>query len=132
LQDDCSVLRCYNFFMNLYYLVLALCINEFIHVCSEAWAAREKVKRLSDYVNKKPHKEMKLKVDTRLKSYAFSIAIIIILTPIFYIAIDILNFTNDVCLILSATTLFISYVVGFVWMDKYHVDIEKVTKIFKK
>jgi predicted permease len=118
--------------MNLYYLVLALCINEFIHVCSEAWAAREKVKRLSDYVNKRPHKEMNLKVNTRLKSFAFSLAIIIILTPIFYITIALLKLSNEASLILSATTLFISYVVGFIWMDKYHVDIEKVTKIFKK
>ncbi len=125
-------MRCYNFIMNLYYLVLALCINEFIHVCSEAWAARDKVKRLSDYVNKKPHKEMRLKVDTRLKSYAFSMSIIIILTPIFYFAINILNLSNETCLILSIVALVLSYVVGFVWMDKYHVDIEKVTKIFKK
>ena len=118
--------------MNLYYLVLALCINEFIHVCSEAWAARDKVNRLSDYVNKKPHKEMRLKVDTRLKSYAFSMCIIIILTPIFYFGINILNLSNETCLILSIAALVLSYVVGFVWMDKYHVDIEKVTKIFKK
>ncbi len=118
--------------MNLYYLVLALCINEFIHVCSEAWAARDKVKRLSDYVNKKPHKEMRLKVNTRLKSYAFSMGIIIILTPIFYFGINILNLSNETCLILSIAALVLSYVVGFVWMDKYHVDIEKVTKIFKK
>jgi len=124
--------RCYNFIMNLYYLVLALCINEFIHVCSEAWAARDKVKRLSDYINKKPHKEMRLKVDTRLKSYAFSLGIIIILTPIFYFGINILNLSNETCLLLSVLTLIISYIVGFVWMDKYHVDIEKVTKIFKK
>ena len=119
-------------FMNLYYLVLALCINEFIHACSEAWAARDKVKRLSDYVNKKPHKEMRLKVDTRLKSYAFSMSIIIILTPIFYFGINILNLSNETCLILSIVALVLSYVVGFVLMDKYHVDIEKVTKIFKK
>jgi len=118
--------------MNLYYLVLALCINEFVHVCSEAWAAREKVKRLSDYVNKKPHKEMRLKVDTRLKSYAFSMGIIIILTPVFYFVISLLKFSNEACLLLSILTLVASYVVGFVWMDKYHVDIEKVTKIFKK
>ena len=118
--------------MNLYYLVLALCINEFIHACSEAWAARDKVKRLSDYVNKKPHRETKLKVDTRLKSYTFSLAIIIILTPIFYLVIKFLNISNETCLILSVLTLVLSYVVGFVWMDKYHVDIEKVTKIFKK
>lgn len=75
---------------------------------------------------------MKLKVNTRLKSYAFSLAIIIILTPIFYIAISLLKLSNGACLTLSAATLFISYIVGFVWMDKYHVDIEKVTKIFKK
>ena len=118
--------------MNLYYLVLALCINEFIHVCSEAWAARDKVKRLSDYINKKPHKEMKLKVDTRLKSYAFSLGIIIILTPIFYLTISFLNLGNETCLLLSVAILIVSYVVSFVWMDKYHVDIEKVTKIFKK
>lgn len=118
--------------MNFYYLVLALCINEFVHVCSEAWAARDKVKRLNDYINKKPHKEMKLKVDTRLKSYIFSLGIIMILTPVFYIAINLLDLSNNTCLLLSALVLVASYIVGFVWMDKYHVDIEKITKIFKK
>ncbi len=118
--------------INIYNLLLALSLNELIHVCSEAWAAREKVSRLDDYISKRKHKEMAIKVDTRAKSYAFSIAIFLILVPLFYIILQFIGLTNELCLALSAGTLILSYVVGFVWMDKYHVDMEKITSKFKK
>ena len=118
--------------LNLYYLILALCMNEFIHVCSEAWAANEKVARLSARIEHEQYKEMKIKVDTRLKSYAISVAIMLILVPLFYFGLEFVDLGNNAALILSALTLVASYVVGFVWMDKYHVNIEKITRKFDK
>ncbi|MCX6806293.1 MAG: hypothetical protein NTY56_02525 [Patescibacteria group bacterium] len=107
-------------------------MNGFIHVCSEAWAANEKVARLSARIEHEQYKEMKIKVDTRIKSYAISVAIMLILVPLFYIGLYLINIGNNVALILSALTLIASYVVGFVWMDKYHVNIEKITRKFDK
>jgi predicted permease len=118
--------------LNLYYVILALCMNEFVHVCSEAWAANEKVARLSARIEHEQYKEMKIKVDTRLKSYAISIAIMLILVPLFYIGLEFINLGTNAALILSALTLIASYVVGFVWMDKYHVNIEKISRKFDK
>ena len=112
-------------------LILALCINELIHVASEAWAANDKLARLLSYITKKPYKEIPIKVNTRPKSYAFSIGLFIIIVPIIYFGLGLLSLSASTALKLSALVLVVAYVVGFVWMDKWHVNIEKITNRFK-
>ncbi|MBA3679559.1 hypothetical protein H0W80_05265, partial [Candidatus Saccharibacteria bacterium] len=76
---------------NLTNLLLALAINELIHVAFETWSVRDKVARLSAYINNKPYEETKLKIDTRAKSYGISIALFLVIVPIAYFGIGLLH-----------------------------------------
>lgn len=111
-------------------LLLALALNELIHVCSELWAVRDKVKRLATYIAGKPYKEMKLNIDTRGKSYAISIGIFLIVVPISYFGISLLHLSAQSAIVASIVLLVLSYVVAFVGFDRYHVDIENITRPF--
>ena len=111
-------------------LLLALALNELIHICSELWAVRDKVKRLATYIAGKPYKEIRLKINTRAKSYAISIGIFVVIVSTSYIIISLLHLSAEVAISSSILLLILSYIVAFIGFDRYHVDIEKVTRPF--
>lgn len=112
-------------------LVLALATNEIFHNFIETKSARDKIVRLQAYISKKPYKEMKLKIDTRAKSYGISAVAFIAGVGIFWAIYSALNIAESTALKLIIGIMILSFVVLAVFMDKYHVDIERVTKQFK-
>lgn len=113
-------------------IVLALALNEVIHNLLETMSVRKKVARLSAYINKKPYSEMKLNIDTRLKSYAISLASFLLITFVALVFFMWLDLPADTALVVAALLLVFAYAVTAVSLDQYHVDIEKVTKPFMK
>lgn len=113
-------------------IVLALAANEVVHALAEVTSARGKVARLSAYINKRSYKEMKLKIDSRLKSYTVSLAMFLVITSIFFAFFLWLDLTTETALATTAVLLVFAYAVLAVGLDQYHVDIEKVTKPFIK
>lgn len=113
-------------------LALALATNELLHNIFEIKNIREKVKRLVAYMDKKPYKELPLNIDTRAKSYAVAlIAFMVFTLPLFGIY-TLLNINADTAIKLIVGLLVASFVLTGYFVDQYHVDIEKVTKRFKK
>lgn len=113
-------------------LVLALATNELIHNVLEVQNMREKVRRLSTYISGKPYKEMPLNIDTRAKSYGISFAIFIVVVSVLFAFYTWLDFSGDTALRILVLLLVVSYAATAVTVDQFHVDIEKVTKPFKK
>ncbi len=113
-------------------LAAALSINEFLHVFAEVTSTRQKVARLSAYINKQPAKEMPIKIDTRLKSYAVSLVLFILITSLSFGLLLWLDLGSETLVKIIIGMLIGSYAVAAIGFDKYHVEIEKVTKPFMK
>ncbi|MDB5184150.1 MAG: hypothetical protein JWO07_831 [Candidatus Saccharibacteria bacterium] len=113
-------------------LTLALVTADLLHNLSESANVRNKVARLSAYINKKSYTEMKMKIDTRAKSYGLSIAGFVVLTGIPLAVLSFINPHGDGALWYAIIVLFISYFGLAVMLDKYHVEIERVTRPFMK
>lgn len=112
-------------------LLLALAANEVTHGVAEAMSARRKVKRLQAYINKQPFTEDKMNINTRAKSYGIATAAFVIFTGVFFGIFSLLDLQGDTALTVGVVLLVVAYFVSGVLMDRYHVEIERVTKPFK-
>jgi hypothetical protein len=113
-------------------LVLALAVNELFHNFAEVKNMREKVNRLQCYMQNKPYKEIPLNIDTRAKSYALSFSIFLVVVSLGFGFFTWLDLNSDVALKLIAGLLIVTYALTAITVDQFHVEIEKVTKPFKK
>ncbi len=112
-------------------LMLALATNELLHNVIEVKGIREKVARLVAYMDKKPFKELPFKIDTRAKSYALSTILFLIVVGLLYGFYSLLDLSTDTAVKVTVGLLILSYAATAVLVDKYHVDIEQVTRRFK-
>lgn len=113
-------------------LLLALAANELIHNIAEVAGMRNKVKRLTAYMDKLPFKELPVNIDTRLKSYAVSTVLFVVFVGLLYTVFSVIALDTTVALWTAIGLLVLSYFTTAVLVDAYHVDIEQVTRRFKK
>lgn len=113
-------------------LALALAANELIHNVFEVAGMRRKLTRLAAYIDKRPFKEMRLNINTRTKSYALALVVFLVFVIPLYILFLWLDLDTDTGLRLIIFFLVVSYSVTAVTVDQFHVEIEKITKKFKK
>jgi hypothetical protein len=113
---------------HLIYLVLALAAGELVHNLIESQEVRKKVKWLGLGLTGKPYKDnIPFKIDTRAKSYALSLIGLVITTAIFYLIFSILKLSDHKSLEVVVVLLILAYVVTAVILDKYHVEIARLT-----
>lgn len=112
-------------------IILALSANAFMHITIEIWSVREKVRRLSAYMNKKPYKEFPLNINTRLKSYTFSLIGFLLMTGVAYIFFCWLNLSASTAYRVIVGLFIATFLMIAIGLDKYHVEIERVTRPFK-
>jgi hypothetical protein len=113
-------------------LVLALATAELLHNILEVSNVRRKVARLSAYINKQPYEEMKIKIDTRAKAYGLSLVSFVVLTGVFLGVFSLLNLKGDAALWYVIAVLTLAFLSLAYLLDKYHVEIERVTHPFMK
>jgi hypothetical protein len=113
-------------------LLAALVTNELLHNVLEITSAREKVRRLKAYIEKRPYQEMKLNINTRAKAYGISVTgFFVVVLPLFGL-FTWLDLSDTVLIRYAVAVLILTFILTFVLFDKYHVDIEKVTRPFRK
>ncbi|MDQ5886200.1 MAG: hypothetical protein QG628_597 [Patescibacteria group bacterium] len=113
-------------------LILALSVNELVHNALEVMNMREKLRRLTAYMHKKPYKELPINIDTRAKSYGVSfIAFIVFVLPLWGV-FTLIDLDQTLALKLVVALLIAAYFVTAVTVDQWHVDIEKITRPFIK
>jgi hypothetical protein len=113
-------------------LVLALATAELLHNIMEVGNVRRKVARLSAYINKQPYEEMKMKIDTRAKAYGLSVMSFVVLTGVSLGAFSLLNLKGDAVLWYGVVVLTLAFFSLAYLLDRYHVEIERVTRPFMK
>jgi hypothetical protein len=113
-------------------LLLALLTQELLHVISEVFSAREKVKRLDAYLLGKTWKEMKLKIDSRPKAMALSLFMLLVLTLPLWGLFSFLDLSIETSVYYAIAVTLITYWIVAIGFDRYHVDIERVTRRYKK
>lgn len=113
-------------------LALALAANEVVHNIAETMNVREKVRRLKAYIDKDSYKEMSVKIDTRAKAYAISVAAFVVVVGVLFGFFSLMNLNGNQALWWLIGMLVVAYFSTAVLLDKYHVDIERVTRPFMK
>ncbi len=113
-------------------LVLALATAELLHNIMEATNVRNKVARLHAYINKLPAKEIPINIDTRPKAYGLTVASFVILVGLSFGVLSLLNLNGNAALWYAVAVLALAFFSLAVLLDKYHVEIERVTRPFKK
>ncbi len=113
-------------------LVLALVTAELLHNIMETGNVRRKVARLRAYIDKNPVKEMPINIDTRPKAYGLSFVSFIVLTSVLFGIFSVINLRGEVALWYVVGVLTLAFFSLAVLLDKYHVEIERVTRPFMK
>jgi uncharacterized transporter YbjL len=113
-------------------LVLALATGELIHNILEVSNVRRKVKRLSTYISGATYPEMKMQIDTRPKAYVLSLVGFAVVTAVLFGIFSIFNLTGNNVLMFLAIVLTLAYFATAILLDKYHVEIERVTRPYMK
>jgi hypothetical protein len=111
-------------------LVLALATTELLHNIFEVSNVRRKVQRLNAYIKKQEYKEMPMNIDTRPKAYGLSAISLVVLVGVFYGVFSIVNLSGNAALWYAVVVLVLAFVALSVLLDKYHVEIERVTRPF--
>jgi len=111
-------------------LVLALALVAIIHNAIEIMNMREKLRRLTAYMNKKSYKELPISIDTRAKSYGISLVFFVIMTLPLWIILNLIDLDQALSLELTAGVLIANFFTTAIIIDQWHVDIEKITKPF--
>lgn len=117
---------------NLINLLLALATNEMVHNVLEVKNMREKLKRLTAYMNKQPYKELPINIDTRLKSYSISLLAFVAFVGPLWLMFSWIDLSENTALKLLVGLLVAAFAATAVTVDKWHVDIEKITRPFMK
>jgi hypothetical protein len=113
-------------------LALALATNELLHNIIEVNGIRSKVARLKAYINGETFKEIPLNIDTRPKAYAIATIAFIVIVGILFGTYSLLDINAEDAFVIIIGLLVASYFATGIMVDKYHVDIEQVTRKFKK
>lgn len=111
---------------------LALATNELIHNAIEVKGMRNKLERLVAYMDKKQYKELPININTRAKSYGISILLFVLAVSILFGFYSLINIAPVTAIKVIILLLVASFFVTVVTVDKFHVDIERVTKRFRK
>ena len=119
--------------MEILYLVAALATTRTIHGSMEPKNIIDKLSRLENAIKTgKIRKPMMQGIDTRAKSYGVAAVAITVPTVIAYFTISLIDPAQDALLWYTAIVLLIGEVYLTYAIDKYHVQIEKVTRAQKK
>ena len=114
-------------------LALALAAGELVHNVVEAQEVRRKVDWLRLTMAGKSYKDpLPFPIDTRAKSYALSLAGLVGFTAIFYLIFTWINLSANAALWTIVILLLLAYVVIAFLLDKYHVEIGRLTNPLRK
>lgn len=113
-------------------LVLALATAELLHNIMEASNVRRKVARLHAYIKKEKYPEIPINIDTRPKAYALTVASFVVLVGLSLGVLSLVNLQGNAALWYLVVVLALAFFSLAYLLDKYHVEIEHVTKPFKK
>ncbi len=113
-------------------LLIAVTLAHTFHSMAEPINIRAKVKRLSDYINKKPVKPFPANINTRAKALGIGYGIGIVSFGIFFVIAQLVSPDPTLSILISIGLLIVIEIVNTIAIDKYHVEIEAVTRKFKK
>lgn len=112
-------------------MVAAVAAHSF-HSLMEPLNIRAKVARLKAYMDKKPYKEMSLKIDTRAKALGLGYGMFIFLLGAGFLVTNTVDPSAKQAAYFAFVLMVFVELVNTANIDKYHIDIEVLTKRFKK
>ncbi len=113
-------------------ILLAAAIAHSLHSVMEPRNIREKVKRLVAYMDKKPYKEIPLKIDSRAKGIGLGYSVALVTFVIAYLIVSLIDPSVRTSMIVTIGLLVLVELLNTVTIDAYHAEIEVVTRRFKK
>ncbi len=119
--------------MELQLLLVAVATSTSIHTALEPDNVLRKLRRLATAIRTGKIEELPMKgIDTRPKSYGLGLAILAIVGLIAYFIASLIDPSVDSSIKYSIAVVLISELVLGFKLDKYHVEIERLTQSQKK
>lgn len=113
-------------------IAAGLSIGHALKAFIEVNNANTKVKRLSDVVHKRPIKPYPVNINTRFKAYTSLFGFYALLSLVAFFVLRWFNPSLRATIWTAAVALLVSELVYLVGLDRYHVNIGKVTKFLQK
>lgn len=113
-------------------LLFALAVTELTHNAIEIWGIRQKVSWLTARLDGLEHSKWPINIDTKAKVALVHGAILIVLAGPVWLASELLILPPSTLIIGSATVLLASFIYTTISVDRYHTEISKVLKRFKR
>ncbi len=113
-------------------LLIALIGNELIHNAFEIWGIRQKVAWLHARIDKRPHGEWPININTAVKAYGLHVFLFFVITGVFFGLLLALNLSQTVLLRLGILLLVASYALTTLTIHEFHSEIGVLLKRFKR
>lgn len=113
-------------------ILVAASVTHGMHSLMEPVGMRSKLSRLEAYINKRPWKEMKVNIDTRPKALGIGFGVTAVLFVITLLIVSGIDPQVRTAIILAVGIMALVEFINTISIDRYHVEIEKITKPFMK
>lgn len=113
-------------------LLVALCVNEFLHNSFEIWGIRQKVQWLDARMHDKKHGTWPININTELKAYSLHAGLFIGITGAAFIILLALPLSARQLLIGGIILLSLSYGWTTNRVHYFHLEIGKLLRKFKQ
>ncbi len=112
-------------------LLAALTINELVHILFEIWGARQKVAWLQARMDKKPHGDWPININSLTKTVTLHVVLFFLFTGLAFALFMILELSSRQLLQISIVLLIVTYSYTVFGMDAFHGEIGQLLKRYK-
>jgi hypothetical protein len=114
-------------------ILAAMATSTGLHAAMEPDNIMRKLRRLNNVINTGKIDSLPMKgIDTRPKAYAVGVAFLVIPTAIFYTIAKAIDPSANSAMKYSIVVMLLSAIILTFKVDKYHVEIEKMTKLHRR
>lgn len=119
--------------MDWHIILIAVAVSASIHTSAEPINVIRKVRRLKTALKTGKLEELPMKgIDTRAKSYALGVALLVIPAVIAYLIANTINPGVESAIQFSVAIIIVAELILMARLDVYHVEIERLTQTAAK
>lgn len=113
-------------------LLAALAVNELVHIIFEIWGIRQKVAWLTARMDKKPHGDWPLNINTITRTLLLHTGMFIVFVGLVFLLLIKLGLATHVLMWVAVVALVVTYAFTVLGMDAYHSEIGGLLRRYKR
>lgn len=113
-------------------LFVALAGNELVHNCFEVWGMRQKVAWLHARMDKRPHGDWPININTAAKAYGLHTGMFVAINAVLFGILLLFDLGQTRLIEIGLLLLVVSYALTTLTVHEFHLEIGVLLKRFKR